>query len=199
VVSLTNRILLDEVEAGRFRRDLFYRISSIILKIPPLRDRGDDILLIAEHYNRKGSAETGRDLLVLNSDVQEALMAHSWPGNVRELRNTIASLHFLAKSRHVTLADLPREVTLRAQPRQPDQPRPTAPELGSHASLKDAEESLIQQSLVQHRGNMSQTARSLGISRPTLYRKMQAFGITLASGKSDAPARSEAPGRSSGR
>lgn len=183
LVSLTNRILLDEVEAGRFRRDLFYRISSINLKIPPLRDRGDDILLIAEYYNRKGSVETGRDLLVLNVDVQEALMTHTWPGNVRELRNTIASLHFLAKSRHVTLDDLPHEVTQRADLAQPETSPMPMQHPANTASLRHAEEVLIQQALVQNRGNLSQTARSLGISRPTLYRKMNAFGITLSPAK----------------
>lgn len=187
IVSLTNRILLDEVVAGRFRRDLFYRISSIILKIPPLRDRGDDILLIAEYYNRKGSRETGRDLLVLGSDVQDALMTHSWPGNVRELRNIIASLHFLAKSRNVALADLPHEVTHRADPAQADTPRMAVPDPAKTASLRHAEAALIQQALVHHRGNLSQAARTLGISRPTLYRKMEAFGIALSSAK-DNPA-----------
>lgn len=95
LLSLTNRSMLGEVEAGRFRRDLFYRLSTIILTIPPLKDRGEDILLIAEHYNRKISIDSGRDLLVLGPEVQDALMAHHWPGNVRELRNLMAGLHCL--------------------------------------------------------------------------------------------------------
>jgi sigma-54 dependent transcriptional regulator, acetoin dehydrogenase operon transcriptional activator AcoR len=176
VLSLTNRVLLDEVEAGRFRRDLFYRLSTVILKIPPLRDRGEDILLIAEYYNRKIGADIGRDLLVLGSDVQDALMAHHWPGNVRELRNILSSLHYLAKARHVALTDLPHEITA---PKTQDNPTQAAQErrLASTLSLKHAEVMLIETSLVNHHGNISKAALALGISRPTLYRKIQALGI----------------------
>jgi sigma-54 dependent transcriptional regulator, acetoin dehydrogenase operon transcriptional activator AcoR len=185
VISLTNRVLLDEVEAGRFRRDLFYRLSTIILKIPPLRDRGEDILLIAEHYNRKIHTETGRDLLVLGSDVQDALMAHSWPGNVRELRNVVSGLHYLAKSRHVTLADLPREI---AHPdlskgAQFDANSAQDLRLARALSLKHAEVMLIENSLAHHNWNISKAALALGISRPTLYRKIQTLGIHEAGGE----------------
>ncbi len=179
VISLTNRMLLDEVEAGRFRRDLFYRLSTIILKIPPLRKRGEDILLIAEHYNRKIHTETGRELLVIGSDIEDALMAHSWPGNVRELRNVVSGLHYLSKSRRVSLADLPREISA---------PPPTGA-LQSEAaqeqrqaqaqSLKHAEVLLIESSLKRHHGNISHTAQELGISRPTLYRKIKSMGLRL--------------------
>jgi sigma-54 dependent transcriptional regulator, acetoin dehydrogenase operon transcriptional activator AcoR len=185
VISLTNRVLLDEVEAGRFRRDLFYRLSTIILKIPPLRDRGEDILLIAEHYNRKIHTETGRNLLVLGSDVQDALMAHSWPGNVRELRNVVSGLHYLAKSRHVTLADLPREI---AHPdlskgAQFDANNAQDLRLARALSLKHAEVMLIENSLAHHNWNISKAALALGISRPTLYRKIQTLGIQGAGGE----------------
>ena len=179
VISLTNRTMLDEVAAGRFRKDLFYRLGSITLTIPPLTDRGDDILLISEHYNRRISAETGRDLLVLRSDVQEALMTHAWPGNVRELRNVISGLHVMAKNRIVTLMDLPREVMVRkvaslAQAEPPLQPDQSVPAL---VALKDTEAMMIRTALTAHHGNLSRVASVLGISRPTLYRKMQSYGI----------------------
>ncbi len=174
VLSLTNREMQHEVEAGRFRRDLFYRLSAITLTIPPLAARGEDVLLIAEHYNRKLSIDTGRELLTLSSEVQDALMAHDWPGNVRELRNLVSRLHHLAKSRKVTLADLPHDFTSRAAP-SPGTGR--APPLAGAASLKHAEAMLIVSSLERHHGNMSKAAISLGISRPTLYRKIQHFGI----------------------
>ncbi|MGB5871201.1 MAG: sigma 54-interacting transcriptional regulator, partial [Albidovulum sp.] len=185
VLSLTNRVLLDEVKAGRFRHDLFYRISTIIIRIPPLCERGEDVLLIADHYNHRVSDESGRDPLVLSLDVQDALMAHSWPGNVRELRNVITSLHYLAKSRQVTLSDLPREMIAPKTPS--DRVNPVADVLAQSAagtqSLKGAEATLIEQALSTHHGNMSQTAIALGISRPTLYRKMHAYGITFLDGK----------------
>ena len=185
VLSLTNRMLLAEVEAGRFRRDLFYRLSTVILKIPPLCHRGEDVLLIAEHYNRKIHAETGHDLLVIGSDVQGALMAHSWPGNVRELRNVISGLHFLAKSRHVTLADLPAEITSPSTTDVTASFAGPAREQGiaKAVSLKHAEVILIENSLVHFHGNISKAAIALGISRPTLYRKIQSLGIRPAATK----------------
>ncbi len=182
VISLTNRVLRDEVAAGRFRRDLFYRLSTVILKIPPLRDRGEDILLIAEHYNRRINTETGRDVLILNSDVQDALVAHPWPGNVRELRNVVSGLHYLAKSRQVTLADLPQEVSTpsalteltSAVDHVQDQ------KLARALSLKQSEVMLIENALLHHNWNISKAALTLGISRPTLYRKIQSLGIQVA-------------------
>ena len=175
VISLTNRVMLDEVEAGRFRRDLFYRLGSITLTIPPLSDRGDDILLIAEHYNRKISIETGREVLILRSDAQEALMTHTWPGNVRELRNVISGLHFLNKDRIVTLTDLPRDLVQRRVPALSG----PAVETSNPESLKEAESQMIRATLTAQRGNLSRTAAVLGISRPTLYRKMDAYKIAV--------------------
>lgn len=175
VISLTNRMMLDEVDAGRFRRDLFYRLGTISLSIPPLSERGDDILLIAEHYNRKISIETGREVLILRSDAQEALMTHHWPGNVRELRNVISGLHFLNKERTVTLMDLPRDLVQR---RAASLPGPSF-EATSPESLKEAESHIIRATLTAQSGNLSRTATMLGISRPTLYRKMKAYEITI--------------------
>jgi sigma-54 dependent transcriptional regulator, acetoin dehydrogenase operon transcriptional activator AcoR len=176
ILSMTNRVLLDEVEAGRFRRDLFYRLSTVILTIPPLRDRELDVLLIAEHFNRKISQDTGRDPLVLTPEVQDALLAHSWPGNVRELRNLMSGLHCLAKSRTITLTDLPHEIT--DQKVCHDIPDPSGDRrLAGSASLKHAEVLLIENSLRHHHGNLSRAAVELGISRPTLYRKIQTYGI----------------------
>ena len=178
IVSLTNRNLQAEVDAGRFRRDLFYRLGSIVLTIPPLKDRGEDVLLIAEHYNRKIAQETGRDLLVFDEDVRAALLAHAWPGNVRELRNVVSNLFFLSKSSHVTLSDLPRAVT--APPLAVSDPGLTATHaqlVAGSESLKMAEVLLIENALAHHRGNLSSAAKALGISRPTLYRKLHSYGI----------------------
>ena len=179
VLSLTNRTMLNEVECGRFRRDLYYRLSTIVLVIPPLCKRGEDILLIAEHYNRKISMEQGRDPLVLGSDIQQVLMNHSWPGNVRELRNLMSGLHCLTKSRTVTLADLPPEVTMPVALTAANDHDGARRDRGAAnpESLKDAEVTLIENSLRRHQGNMSKAALTLGISRPTLYRKIHAYGI----------------------
>ena len=178
LVSLTNRNLQAEVEAGRFRRDLFYRLSGTVLTIPPLKDRGEDVLLIAEHYNHKLSEETGRDHLAFGDEVQAALLAHSWPGNVRELRNVIVNLHSLAKSRHLAVTDLPQAVLVAPQD-QPDLSFAAAHDrlAAGSVSLRMAEVLLIENTLVRHHGNLSSTARALGVSRPTLYRKLHDYGI----------------------
>jgi sigma-54 dependent transcriptional regulator, acetoin dehydrogenase operon transcriptional activator AcoR len=185
VLSLTNRVMRDEVEAGRFRRDLFYRLSTIVLKIPPLRDRGEDILLIAEHYNRKISQETGRGQLMFSDDIRHRLLTHPWPGNVRELRNVISHLHVLAKARQVTLDDLPRDLVEHSSPHDVQRFASAAHEtrIAGSESLKQAEVLLIENSLTLHRGNMTRAAIALGISRPTLYRKMQSHGIVIADTK----------------
>ena len=180
VLSMTNRVMIDEVEAGRFRSDLFYRLSTLVLTIPPLKDRGEDLLLIAEHYNRKISLESGRELLIFTPEVQDVLLAHSWPGNVRELRNLVFGLHCLLRSRTVTLADLPQEITAPSpKPATSKTGSPQDPGLTTAASLKHAEEILIENSLRQHGGNLSKVAIVLGISRPTLYRKIRTYGIKM--------------------
>ena len=184
VVSLTNRAMRDEVDAGRFRRDLFYRLSTLVLTIPPLHARGEDVLLIAEHYIRKISVETGRERLIFSPEVQDALLAHRWPGNVRELRNVVLGLHSLAKSRTVTLADLPVEITAPAAAKTgvAEDAAGREPRLARDASLKQAEVRLIEDALKRHHGNLSKAALALGISRPTLYRKIEAYGIRTQSG-----------------
>jgi DNA-binding NtrC family response regulator len=176
ILSMTNRVLIDEVEAGRFRSDLFYRLSTVILTIPPLCTRGQDVLLIAEHFNRKISIESGRALLIMGAEVQEALLAHSWPGNVRELRNLLSRLHGLAKSRTITLSDLPSDILV-PRNRTANHSLSNDQRMAGAVSLKHAEVLLIENALNHHQGNLSKSAIALGISRPTLYRKIQNYGI----------------------
>ena len=122
---------------------------------------------------------------MFGSDVQEALMAHLWPGNVRELRNVVSYLHYLAKSRAVALTDLPREVMAPTRPNgaqfQADHAQDQR--LARALSLKHAEVMLIESSLAHHNGNISKSALALGISRPTLYRKIETLGIRSETGK----------------
>jgi transcriptional regulator of acetoin/glycerol metabolism len=179
LLSLTNRHLLDEISTGRFRRDLYYRLGAIVLDIPPLRDRGDDILLIFEHYNRLNSVKSGRAPLVLSTDVEEALLAHDWPGNVRELCNAVASLHYKTNARNVAISDLPFNQEPVCSPIQAEHPVPR--EIGS-SSLKASEFAAVESALIAHNCNLSKTAIALGISRPTLYRKMELYNIYIEDG-----------------
>lgn len=176
ILSLTNRNLLEEIEAGNFRRDLYYRLGAIVLDIPALKDRGEDILLIFEHYNRLIAEETGQDILHFGSEVEEALLTHNWPGNVRELRNAVHSLHCKATTRRISTDDLPfgNNDDLVSILTNTNAAKPNNSE-----SLKEAEIALIESVLIAHHGNLSQTAIALGISRPTLYRKIDAYKIGL--------------------
>ncbi|MCG6903031.1 MAG: sigma 54-interacting transcriptional regulator [Rhodobacter sp.] len=184
ILSLTNRTLLDDVAAGHFRQDLYYRLGAIVLDIPPLKDRGEDILLIFEHYNQLISEETGQQMLDVGSEVEQALLAHGWPGNVRELRNTVYSIHCNAKTRRIGLSDLPFNQEGRAGRLLSPGSDPHAAKPSSSESLKDSEIALIESVLMAHHGNLSQTAKALGISRPTLYRKMNIYGICTPDDKS---------------
>jgi transcriptional regulator of acetoin/glycerol metabolism len=168
LVALTNRDLRAEAECGRFRSDLYYRIGAVTVHVPPLRARGEDVLLLTEHFNRRIATEYGVDPLLIGAPVAEALMRHSWPGNVRELRNLIQRLHSLARDRRVALSDLPAEFAATSAP---------VATKAEAATLKDAEKFVILQALAEHNGNLTRVAEALGVTRPTLYRKLARYGV----------------------
>ena len=177
LVASTNRDLKAEVEAGRFRRDLFYRISAVSIQIPPLRERGDDALLLVEHFNQKISARIGSEPLEFSPEALDALTAYRWPGNVRELRNLVEKLHILARGLRVELSDLPDEFR-HTECAVPSEDGQTMPEAAAPVrSMEDAERQVVKDALVAEGGNLSRAAQRLGISRPTLYRKLEQFGI----------------------
>nr|WP_294559986.1 sigma-54-dependent Fis family transcriptional regulator [uncultured Rhodopila sp.] len=167
LIAMTNRDLRAEVEAGRFRRDLFYRVSVTSITMPPLRDRVEDIDLLTEHFNRLLSTRHNLPMCRFGPGVMEALRAHSWPGNVRELRNLIERL-LLTGGDMITPGDLPVEFAPAA-----------AAEPSS--SLIDAERETIARVLQQEKGNLAGAARRLGISRSTIYRKMDRYGLLAGS------------------
>jgi transcriptional regulator of acetoin/glycerol metabolism len=164
LIAMTNRDLRAEVEAGRFRRDLFYRVSVTSITVPPLRRRVDDIDLLTEHFNRLLSVRHGVPMGRFGPGVMEALRAHGWPGNVRELRNLVERLLLTCGGETIGLADLPAEFT-RAAEAEPS------------SSLIDAERETIRRALQQEKGNLAGAARRLGISRSTIYRKMLRYGL----------------------
>lgn len=177
LVASTNRDLKSEVAAGRFRRDLFYRIGTVSIHVPPLRERGEDVLLLVEHFNKKISERIGSQLLRFSPDTLDALVAYDWPGNVRELRNLLEKLHILARGSIVEMSDLPAE--FRA-PKKVISLEGTGTLTGEPAqllSIEDAERQVIRDALIAEKGNLSRVAQRLGISRPTLYRKLDHFGF----------------------
>ena len=175
LVASTNRDLRAEVEAGRFRRDLYYRISTVTIQVPPLRDRGDDVLLLAEHFNRRIAERSGSDPLDFAPEALNALRDYRWPGNVRELKSLIERLHILAPNGRVGLADLPPDIS---------KPAPTVTEAPVAAdaahklvSFEDGERLALRSALEAEQGNLTRVAQRLGVSRPTLYRKLDHYGI----------------------
>ena len=173
LIAITNRNLRQEVEAGRFRRDLFYRISVTALTVPPLRERVEDIDVLVEHFNRRLSMRHNVPMRQFGPGVMAALRALLWPGNVRELRNVIESLLLTGSDELVTLADLPADLS--SSPQESPRPIPGAP--ASPTSLVDAERRTIERALAHEHGNLAGAARRLGISRSTLYRKLGRYGL----------------------
>ncbi len=175
LVALTNRDLRAEADAGRFRPDLYYRIGAVTVHVPPLRDRGEDVLLLLDHFNHAIGAEFGLAPLRFAPELRDLFLHYHWPGNVRELRNLVQRLHPVSRHRDIALSDLPPEIVADAtaeptasMPRQ----TPTTP-----ANLRDAEKVTVLRALTEHKGNLTRVAEALGITRPTLYRKLKHHGI----------------------
>lgn len=174
LIAMTNRNLREEVAAGRFRRDLYYRIGVTRLRIPPLREREGDIPLLANHFCDHLAERHGVTRRELGPDVLEALESYVWPGNVRELRNVVESLLLMSSERSVALDELPEEILAAI----PHRPRPVAVEVAPEsASLEAAERCAIQKAVINFQGNLAQAARLLGISRSTLYRKVERYRL----------------------
>jgi DNA-binding NtrC family response regulator len=165
ILSATNADLNEEVRAGRFRQDLLYRLNTIEIHIPPLRDRGSDILLLAEHFLRQHAARYRKRLTGFDHAAREMVRTHSWPGNVRELDHVVERAVLMAEADMIQ----PRHLWLKEEP-------------GSHTriedmSLEDVEAFLIRKALAKFDGNVSRAADALGLSRSALYRRLQRYGL----------------------
>jgi transcriptional regulator of acetoin/glycerol metabolism len=179
LVAMTNRNLRDEVAAGRFRRDLYHRLSVTSIQPPPLRERERDIDLLVAVFNRQLAVRHGVRERQFGEAVTAMLRAYAWPGNVRELRNVIESLLLTAEGETVTGDEV--AALFEAAPQVSDcaaDPRLPASALGPAASLEEAERAMIMQAIGRSHANLAEAARSLGISRSTLYRKMERYGLT---------------------
>ncbi len=170
IVAATNRDLEVEVAAGRFREDLFYRLNVIPIRIPPLRQRPEDVPLLARHFLSRAAAERGATFTDFTPAALAALAAHRWPGNVRELENSVARAVALADGPLVQLEDLPDAV------RGVAAPAPEAIAIPADATLEDAERFLILRAMDAAQGNKKEAARRLGIGLATLYRKLAQYG-----------------------
>lgn len=166
LLCATNKNLKEMVKEGLFREDLLYRINTIEIALPPLRERGNDILLIANHYLKQFTEKYNKPTLTLSSKAAEKILDYRWPGNVRELKHAIERAVIMCEGESLK----PEEFFAQNSQNQV--------ELGSSPlSLDDAEKLLIEASIIRHKGNISNVAKELNIGRQTLYRKIEKYGL----------------------
>jgi DNA-binding NtrC family response regulator len=167
VIAATNRDLVKEIRAARFREDLYYRLRVVEIEIPPLRERREDILPLARAFVEDTAARTGRNVSGFTPAAAHQLLRYGWPGNVRELENAIERAVVLTRRSRIDLDDLPPEVGLAV---------PDAIVATDVRPLADVERDYIKSVLRAVGGNRSQAAQKLGIGEATLYRKIKQFG-----------------------
>jgi two-component system NtrC family response regulator len=165
VVAATNLNLKQAVADGKFREDLYYRLAVVVLALPPLRERGDDIGLLATEFLQRYSVRNGKSGLVFTPETLRAINRHSWPGNVRELQNRIQRAVIMANGKRVTVSDLELEGLA---------PLPLST---LREAREEVEKELVEQALRRHGGKITAAATELGISRPTLYELMEKLGV----------------------
>jgi two-component system nitrogen regulation response regulator NtrX len=173
VIAATNKELSKEIEAGRFREDLYYRVNVIPFEVPPLRARRDDIPLLAEHFLREAAAEYGERPKRLTAEASARLTAYHWPGNVRQLKNICERLMIMASGDEISEADLEPIFGFTA----PEHEGSREPDLPLREARDLFERRFILTKLREHGGNVKRTAEALSIERSHLYRKMKAYGI----------------------
>lgn len=178
IIAASNRDMEGEVKAERFLPDLYYRLQVIQLNIPPLRERRDDIPLLAAHFIDTSAAEHGRPTREMGSDVIEALRTYSWPGNVRELKNTIDRLIILGQGPKITLNELPKHMA-EQPPSAVEPPGDILRELPpGGVTLQQVQSELISKTLQLFDGNRTFAARAMGISRKSLWERIERFGLS---------------------
>jgi DNA-binding NtrC family response regulator len=188
VIAATNKRLVEEVEAGRFREDLYFRLNVVPVTIPPLRERAQDIPALARHLLARIALQPGLRQFGITDDALALLVDYDWPGNVRQLQNALFRAAVLCEGDALTRADFPQIATLNARRIRTPQPQHMATsggvELfrpdGNLRALEEIEADVIRLAIGHYRGRMTEVARRLGIGRSTLYRKLGELGIDNA-------------------
>jgi two-component system NtrC family response regulator len=171
VITATNVDLKDAVAKGKFREDLYFRLAVVVMKLPLLRDRAEDVEVLAHEFLHQFGAQSDKPAMTFSPDALRAIKAHSWPGNVRELQNRVKRAVIMAEGKRVTAADL--ELTDQGEFVR----RPTLKE-----AREDLERELVQAALKKYSGKITAAAAELGISRPTLYELMEKLGLAKSEG-----------------
>jgi two-component system NtrC family response regulator len=166
IIAATNVNLQEAVAAGTFREDLYFRLAVVVVKVPALRERGDDVVMVAKEFLHRYATEHKHSRLTFAPDALRALYAYPWPGNIRELQNRVQRAVIMAEGKRVTAGDLELSTALEGAPPQ---------------TLKEARENvereIVQDALRRHQGKITAAALELGISRPTLYELMEKLGL----------------------
>jgi len=173
ILAASNRDLTKMMTEGRFREDLYYRLSVVVINLPDLEERREDIPLLIQHFLKRANRKSKRTITITEAAVK-LLTSYSWPGNVRELENLVERLAIFCSSGEIGVADVERERQLVRSNGVPDKTPPT--------TLEDMERQHILRVLQEHAGNKSKAARALGIERKTLYQKARRLGIDLMVG-----------------
>jgi DNA-binding NtrC family response regulator len=166
VVTATHRDLRKDVQSGRFRSDLFFRLSVFELRVPPLRERRSDVLELAEHFLHAFALHHRRPVLVLGESARQALLAYDWPGNVRELQSAVEHAAILAKNGRIELKDLPKVAMY-----------PVSDSTSARQAVTRVERDLVAQALAESGGNATTAMRRLGMPRSTFYRRLRQYGL----------------------
>jgi Nif-specific regulatory protein len=164
------------VRDKKFREDLFFRLNVVTIELPPLRARGDDVMLLAEHFLDSFCKKARRETPTISGSAKKQLLGHRWPGNVRELRNMMERIAYLSDGQTVDVADLTFI----------DAPAPLESSIGLNQTLSDATQAFqveyIQRQIDNTKGNMTDAAANMGLHRSNLYRKMKQLGMSSDDG-----------------
>jgi two-component system response regulator HydG len=175
LISATHRDLGDAISEGAFRQDLYHRLKVVSVKLPPLRERRDDIPLLLDHFLKEFSASHAKTITVVTPAVRKVLMAYSWPGNVRELKNTIESMIVIDIDGRLDLDDLTEDLQAITSSGRSDGPGGVDFLVGK--SLQEIEKHYIIETLKRTSGNREEAAKNLGIGERTLYRKLKEYHL----------------------
>lgn len=177
VILATNRDLMMDVQAGQFRKDLYYRINVVSVELPPLRERISDIQLLAEHFLRKFLAASQKTISGFDKQAMEVMQRYSWPGNVRELENCVERAVVLSRGGKIMPDDMPAAVLKEAAGMASGIEAIAAKGLTLGAALEESERAIIKASLAANSGSRNATASQLAINRTTLFKKMRKYGL----------------------
>ena len=173
LVAATNRDLEKEVEEGRFREDLYYRLKVVTLSIPPLRERQGDIPLLLEHYLKIAREEHGKSVMHFSAEALEAFCRYHWPGNVRQLKNVVESIVIFQRGEEIRAEALPPEI--REATMVSGQQAPVQNPVGQPRTMEEIERQAILETLQRTQGHRAEAARMLSIGLRTLQRKLKDY------------------------